>query len=176
MEITCSSIRVASCQCCSVVISSSYSLSTLLHEKLWVVQVVKNYPPFIKLECSLQCQKYPPLVPSLSQMNPINVITSCFFLTHVNLMFPCTPTSSVVDGSSVLPSPAVWACVCSSLRKRETHFHISTIAEIKLCPYIIISRRTQEGRSIKWIVKEILHLIYFTKSRCRLFDFTSKII
>ena len=77
----------------------------------------RNFPHFMEPEDSLPPSQQPPIVPIMSQTDPIHAFPSCFFKIQVNIFFPSTPTTSQLSLSFTFPYQRA---VCISL-PRTSH-------------------------------------------------------
>ena len=66
--------------------------SRVLLEKITGFQLVKKFPAFCGTR-RFRIHKYPPLVPILSQLDPVHTPTTHFLKIHFNIILPSTPGS-----------------------------------------------------------------------------------
>jgi len=64
------------------------------NEQLQFLSWSRNSPHFMEPEDSLPHSQQPPIVPIMSQTDPIHALPSCSFKIHVNIFLPSTPTTS----------------------------------------------------------------------------------
>lgn len=150
-ESTCSPIRIESCQYCFVVPSPRSFLfiviTSLLHENGLVIQVINKFTAFYKTPIFANMPKVPATgsYSESDEFNPCHYLLPFFDPRSFN-----SPAYAHVICSrrhlSTSFSSAVGASLCSSLG--NIYMYISTIAEIKLYPYNIISNRAWKDKLI----------------------------
>ena len=69
-------------------------LSRVLLKKLTGTHVFKKFPTFYGTRKFITSFKTPPLVPIVSQINPVHTLISHFVKNYFNIILPSTPGSS----------------------------------------------------------------------------------